>query len=341
MSANFDKYKKELEKKASNTGYSAENVHKCLQYAEPLIDRDLPVIYNTSHLCGLVGYKKSYIKRAVQFPSFFYRHFEIPKKNGSTRTLSEPLPSLKEIQNWILEEILYNIKVSRYAKAYVRNRSIKDHVRYHANEAQILTLDVTKFFDSIKIELVENFFNHLGYSNLISNLLARLCTLNESLPQGAPTSPYLSNILMYDFDEAIAKYCKNNELKYTRYADDLAFSGEFNKEDLVAKVSEELIKLGLELNDEKTILMTAKVQQVITGIVVNKKIQVPKFERNKIRNAMFFIKKYGLDSHLERTKEERVNYLKHLLGKIQYILFLNPKDKEFIDYKQHLITLDK
>lgn len=341
MSANFDKYKKEFEKKASNTGYSADNIYKCLQYAEPLIEKDLPVIYNTSHLSKLVGYKKNYIKRSVQFPNYFYRHFEIPKKNGKTRRLSEPLPSLKEIQNWILEEILYKVKVSRYAKAYVKNRSIKDHVRYHKNKSKILTLDITKFFDSIKPKLTEDLFKRLGYSNIVSNLLTKLCYLNDSLPQGAPTSPYLSNIIMYEFDEAISKYCIENKLRYTRYADDLAFSEDFNKEELINKVREELSKLGLELNDAKTLFMEKNVQQIITGVVVNKKSQIPKCERNKIRNSMFYIKKFGLENHIENIKEDRANYLKHLLGKIQYVLFLNPKDNEFIEYKKHLISLDK
>ncbi|MCH4896109.1 RNA-directed DNA polymerase [Marinilabiliaceae bacterium JC040] len=339
MSANFDIYKKEFEKKASNNGYSAENIQKCLLYAEPLIENNLPVIYNTSHFSRLVEYQKSYINRAVQFPKSFYRHFKILKKNGNTRLLSEPLPSLKEIQNWILEEILYKVKVSRYAKAYVKNRSIKDHIKYHKKSEKILTLDITKFFDSIEFELIENFFKNLGYSNLISNLLTKLCYLDESLPQGAPTSPCLSNIIMYDFDEVMGGYCRKKNLKFSRYADDMAFSGNFNKEELIDKVRFELSKIGLKLNNDKTKLMTPNMQQIITGVVVNEKAQIPKSERNKIRNAMFYIKRDGLLSHMEVTKQDKANYLEHLLGRIKYVLFLNDKDKEFMEYKKFLYDL--
>lgn len=276
MKNNFEIYKKKFADKAEINGFSAENINRCLSYAEPLISNDLPVIYNTSHLSALVGYKKSYIKRAVMYPKYFYRHFEILKKNGKKRNLSEPLPSLKEIQNWILNEILYKIKVSRYAKAYTRNRSIKDHVKYHTKSPMILTLDIHKFFDSIKPELTETMFRQVGYSNLISNLLTKLCYLNGSLPQGAPTSPYLSNILLFDFDENISIYCRENNLKYTRYADDLAFSGEIKRTELIQFIRSELKKLGLRLNNDKTRLMRPNQPQIISGIVVNDKIQVPK-----------------------------------------------------------------
>jgi RNA-directed DNA polymerase len=91
---NFESYSKEFIIKAQQVGYSAENIDKCLSYAESLIAANLPVIYNTSHLSGLVGYRNSYLNRAVVFTHFFYRHFKIKKSTSGYRNISEPLPSL-------------------------------------------------------------------------------------------------------------------------------------------------------------------------------------------------------------------------------------------------------
>src|SRR5690606_35044813 len=151
--------------------------------------------------------------------------------------------------------ILNKHKVSRYAKGYVPKRSIKDHVRYHTNEEKVLTLDSKKFFDNVSVQRVENIFIQIGYSKIISTLLTKLCMLDDKLPQGAPTSPFISNIVLLEFDDTISKYCSENNLKFTRYADDLAFSGKIKKTELVKLVRSELKKLGLRLNNEKINLM--------------------------------------------------------------------------------------
>lgn len=338
MNNNFKNYSKLFTEKALNNGYSQDNIQKCLDYAEPIMAKGFPIIYNTSHISSLVGYNKNYLKRAVFFPSYFYRDFTILKKNGEPRVLSEPLPSLKEIQNWILTDILYKHKVSRYAKGYIPNRSIKDHVRYHTNEKKVLTLDIKKFFNSISFELVENIFLEIGYSNIVSNLLAKLCFFKKELPQGAPTSPFISNIILINFDDSISKYCTENKIKFTRYADDLAFSGNIQKTALIKVVRDELRKVGLLLNNDKINLMKHNQPQIVSGIIVNKKAQVPKIKRNQIRNEMFYIKKFGMVSHMDKTKQtkSKETYFKHLIGKINYILMINPKDVEFIEYKQYL-----
>jgi RNA-directed DNA polymerase len=338
MNVTFKKYKKLFVEKAKNSGYSEDNIVKCLTYSEPIITKGFPVIYNTSHLSSLVGYNKNYLKRTVNHTKYFYREFQISKKDGSKRTLLEPLPSLKEIQTWILINILYKHKVSRYAKGYIPNRSIKDHVRYHTNEEKVLTLDIEKFFDNVSFQFVENIFFQIGYSKIISNLLTKLCMLDGKLPQGAPTSPFISNIVLLEFDDTISKYCSENNLKFTRYADDLAFSGKINKTELVKLVRSELKKLGLRLNNEKINLMTQNQPQIVSGIIVNKKVQIPKRKRNELRNEMFYIIKFGIDSHMERTKQTKSKtvYLKHLIGRINYLLTINSKDTEFIKYKEFL-----
>ncbi len=337
----FESYKFEFTSKASLNGYSIENIDKCLRYAKPLLENNFPIIYNTSHFCALVGYKRRYINRAVIYTSYFYRDFEIPKKNGSTRKISEPLPSLKEIQYWILNNILENYKISAFAKAYRKKIKLKENIRFHVNQKYVVNFDIVDFFPSIHLENVEEIFKNFGYSPLLSNLLAKLCTRNKKLPQGAPTSPYLSNIFFKPIDDLIGDYCISRKIRYTRYADDLTFSGDFDYDQLFKFITVTLNKFNLKLNSDKTRFLDKNTRQTVTGIVVNDKIQVPFYKRNKIRQQMYFIKKFGIEDHKKRLKIKKNNYLSHLLGKINFILQMNPDDIEFQRYKIQLIEIKK
>jgi RNA-directed DNA polymerase len=344
----FDIYEKEFSKKALDSGYSADELYRCLVYARPLFNKKLPIIYNLSHFSAHVGYNSKFIRRAIKtnHTEFFYRKYSIPKKNGNPRIINEPLPSLKEIQKWILENILNNMPISAYAKAYTFNRSIKDHVRYHKNQKIVLTLDIENFFNNITTDKVEKLFIDKGYSPLVSNFMSKLCTLKNSLPQGAPTSPRISNILMLPFDNEISKYCKPKKIdgkivqvKYTRYADDLAFSGEINKGEIIELVTNELKKIGLTLNVEKTIEKNQNQQQIISGIVVNKKIQVPRKKRDELRQSMYYIDKFGLENHLAKIECTKANYITHLLGIANYIVFINPNDKKTLEIRAKLFQM--
>lgn len=337
----FEQYKEAFVKLASNSGYSEDNIQLCLDYAEGLLNKNVPVIYNTSHLSALVGYKKDYLKRAAIYTPSYYRDFTIKKKNGKLREISEPLPSLKEIQIWVLENILSNVVISPFAKAYRRKVGIVENLKFHKKQPIVYTIDLKDFFPSIKTKDVEGIFLTLGYSNLISNLLAKLCTRDNSLPQGAPTSPSLSNIFFRETDNIIAKYCLENKIKYTRYADDLSFSGDFDVESLYEFVKKSVEVKGLTINEEKTKLMKPNSRQTVTGIVVNEKPQVVFYKRNKLRQELFYIKKFGLADHIKHQKIKQSNYLEHLLGQINFVLQINPDDKEFQDYMIHLIELKK
>lgn len=336
---NYSNYETKFREKAVDAGYSEDNIKKCLEYAKVLLDNGYPVIFNSANLAALVGYKRSYIKRAIYFSNYFYRTFFIKKKNGRSRVLKEPLPSLKEIQSWILVNILYNFKVSRFAKAYIPNVGIVDNVRFHKGQDKVLCLDLNNFFPSIKEEYVYNIFLNMGYSNRVSVVLSKLCCNEGSLPQGAPTSPQLSNIYMFGFDKAISKFCVANKIRYTRYADDITFSGQIDEHVMMDIVRQELNKLGLSINENKTKVMTPNMRQVVTGVVVNEKLQVPIEKRKEIRQAVYYIEKYGLTNHLQRINCSKKSYIKHLLGLVNYVLLINPYDKEAQLQKGFLVNL--
>jgi len=335
----FATYQTQFTQQATSVGYTQQNIQKCLDYAAMLFEKKLPVVYNTAHFAALVGYNKDYIKRAVTFTPKFYRDFDILKKNGGQRKISEPLPSLKDIQLWMLENILNKVKVSPYAKAYVHGISLKQNLVFHKGEPKVFKIDVENFFGSIDQVAVETMFSEMGYSKILANLFSKLCTKDHCLPQGAPTSPYLSNIYFKIADENIASFCRKRGIKYTRYADDLTFSGDFDEEELKTTVCLLLEGLKLKINSSKTKLMKQGQQQKVTGVVVNEKLQVSFKQRNQLRSTMYYIRKFGLEDHKKRLNITKANYLDHLLGKVNFVLYLNAEDKEFLEYKKYLNAL--
>lgn len=332
----WEAYREEFEKAAKEAGKSTAYCEKWLSYAENLYRQGMPIIYTPEHLSLLVGYNMEYLYAAANCAERFYRRFEIPKKSGGMRTIAEPLPSLKEIQRWILDNILQHMQVSPYAKAYIKGRSIKDNVRFHRRQKKVLTLDIKDFFPSLSSWRVYQKFLQIGYQENVAMLLTNICCLDRGLPQGAPTSALLSNILLLPFDSAAARFAGKKGIRYTRYADDMTFSGDFDETEIIAFVKKQLKRLGLKINSEKTRLQTQGERQEVTGIVVNKKVQLSKQKRKEIRKNMYYIQKYGLESHLAHIKEERKNYISHLLGEIGYALFINPKDTELRTYQAYL-----
>lgn len=270
-----------------------------------------------------------------------YKRFLIDKRNGGKRVIYEPSYLLKKIQKNILHNVLMDFKVSKYAMAYVKGKSLKDNALPHVNKKIILKLDIKDFFNSISfMDVYNRVFLEEYFPSSIRMLLTSLCTYNEGLPQGAVTSAYISNLIMRDFDEVIGKFCDRKGISYTRYCDDMTFSGDFDVKEVIDLVKTKLKKLGLQLNYKKTHVIYGNKSQMVTGIVVNEKVQVGKRYRKKIRQEVYYIKKFGLYSHLERfSTDDFYGYLLSLIGKVNYVLMINDKDKEFLEYQKYLISV--
>lgn len=329
----FQQYQKRFTDKALANGYSADQINRCLHYAGKLMNIGLPVIYNADHFSALTGYHTSYVARVADHSKYFYRTFSVPKRNGQKRIISEPLPSLKEIQLWILDNLLYRVEPSKYAKAFVPGTSLKQNVLFHRKQPVVMALDIKDFFSSINRSQITALFFRLGYSSTLADLLSKVCCSEGCLPQGAPTSPYLSNLILSSFDNEIAEYCLAREIRYTRYADDLTFSGSFDCPPLITEVKRQLLTHGFRVNEQKTRIMRVGEQQLVTGIVVNEKLQVSKKKRNFIRQQMHYIEKFGLEEHLKARKITRANYVQHLLGQVNFVLYIHEEDPEFLRYK--------
>ena len=333
------RFRAAVAKADSRRKFDREYANRCLDYARPLFDSGLPIIYDHGHLARLVGYQASYLLGVSNAPGGYYRSYTIPKVSGGTRTITEPLPSLKEIQHWVLTNILYVIPIHPYAKGFAPGRSIRENARFHQRQPLVLTVDIEDFFGNVSASTVTRLFHELGYTSRVAVLLAKLCTLRGSLPQGAPTSPALSNLASAKIDERLATYSRRLGIRYTRYADDLTFSGYFDAGKLIAVVTTVIGNSGFTLNPRKTKLMRRHQRQETTGIVVNQRMQVPREIRRKIRQECWYIEKFGLESHLMRIRNVKTNYLRHLLGIVGYVLFVNNSDPDGIRAMKLLVPL--
>lgn len=271
----------------------------------------------------------------------YYKKYEISKRNGGKRIIYEPNYTLKKVQRNILDNVLSGFKISKYAMAYVKGKSVKDNANMHVNKKLILKLDIKDFFNNISfMDVYNKVFLEEYFPKQARTVLTYLCTYNEFLPQGAPTSSYISNLIMQDFDEKIGLFCEKNNISYTRYSDDMTFSGDFNVKMVIFKVKDELKKMGMQLNYDKIHVIYSNMSQQVTGITVNEKPQVLKVKRRKIRQEVYYIKKYGLYSHLKRINvKDEFSYLRSLLGKINFVLMVNSEDLEFFKYREFILKI--
>lgn len=270
-----------------------------------------------------------------------YKKYEISKRNGGKRVIYEPNYVLKKVQRNILDNVLSGFKVSKYAMAYVIGKSVKDNANMHVNKKVILKLDIKDFFNNISfMDIYNKVFLEEYFPKQVRTVLTYLCMYNEFLPQGAPTSSYISNLIMRDFDEKIGLFCESNDISYTRYSDDMTFSGDFNVKMVIFKVKDELKKMGMQLNYDKIHVIHNNMSQQVTGITVNEKPQVLRVKRRKIRQEVYYIKKYGLYSHLKRINvNDEFSYLRSLLGKINFVLMVNSEDLEFVKYREFILKI--
>lgn len=339
----FEVYKRQFAQEAKEYGYRKDEIAACIDYAERLDKRGLPIIFDQYHLSLLTGYDYVYLLGVSNYQKGYYRHYEIPKKNGGIRSIEEPFPSLKEIQTWILENILTPasiLYVSPVAKAFMPGKNLKDNARFHKNKRTVVSLDLHNFFGSIRFGSVYGIFKGLGYNESVAVMLTKLCMLKGSLPQGAPTSPMLSNLMFSELDGKIFRYCKERKIMYTRYADDMTFSSDsMDVAHLIAYVNMLVKTKHLKLNEEKTKVMGRGSSQNVTGVVVNDGMQVSKKYRDRVRQEIYYSIKFGFQGHMSRVELPKwiktpIQYKHHLLGKINFILMVNPKDAEFLKYAQ-------
>ncbi|HRQ06002.1 MAG TPA: retron St85 family RNA-directed DNA polymerase [Nitrosomonas halophila] len=261
---------------------TARAIHAASGSVMPVNDLDL------SDLGIALGISPRLLTAFIHKPAHHYRQFEIGKSGGGARVISSPRTFLKIVQYWLLDYFLFGLPVHANCHAYRPQHSIVSNAMPHVNKPFVGNIDIENFFGSISQDMVQDHLRVHGIGAQLANAISRLLTLENALPQGAPTSPLISNSILYDFDAAMTERAASLGAAYTRYADDMTLSGDDRKAiiSLIDQATALLARKGLRLNSKKTRVASRGGQQKVTGVVVNEKLQPPRQLRRRIR-AMF------------------------------------------------------
>lgn len=297
------------------------------EYNKRLTDNNVPIIYNLRHLRQLLGIHKSDQERLFGIKQIeSYKTFFIPKKSGGTRKIEAPNDELKAIQLWIKENILDKFSVSQYAKGFVKGVSIYDNALQHTKKELVINIDLKDFFPSIGYNEVYKVFKYIGYTESVSKLLTNLCTNPYNvLPQGSPASPVLSNLVSLKLDKRLGCLAKKIGADYTRYADDITFSGKKSIKKYIEVIKKIISEEGYTINEEKFRLQYYYQRQEVTGLVVNNGVTVPERYIKELENAIYYCKKYGVVDHMKHIDCEKGFYKEHLYGLAYFVKMVDTK----------------
>ncbi len=317
-------------------------LHLRLSDEAKLAEHGLPVMHTPADVANLLRLSITQL-RWLAFHSdvatrTHYVKFQIPKKSGGMRTLAAPHKKLKAVQHSILSNIVSLLPVTDAAHGFAVGRGIVSNANLHVNKTVVVNLDLENFFPTIVFPRVRAVFERYGYSGSVATILALLCTEcpraavtyagvkyeaatgPRGLPQGAPTSPALSNQVARKLDKRLLGVAAKLGLTYTRYADDLTFSGgdELTSKTgwLLAKVRHIAQEEGFAVNEKKTRVMRRSMAQTVTGVVVNDKPSVSRDELRRLRAILHRAKTEGLEA---QNREGRPNFRDWLVGKIAFV----------------------
>jgi retron-type reverse transcriptase len=280
-----------------------------------------------------------------------YHYRLLSKKSGKLRLIEAPKPCLKEIQRKILTEILDMIPVHPAAHGFIKGRSIKSFAAPHTGQRVVLRMDLQDFFPSIAARRIQAFFRTVGYPESVADLLGGLCTnaarfdlwnevgseidwnllsearslyLRPHLPQGAPTSPALANLCAYHVDCRLSGLAQSANARYTRYADDLAFSGDevFMRsiERFKTRVAAILLEEGFSVNHRKTRIMRESLRQCLAGVVINHHLNVQRKEVDRLKAILTNCVRHGAES---QNLEAHHDFRSHLDGRVGFVESIN------------------
>jgi len=286
-----------------------------IRYGRNLLENDFPPIYDLEHLAYVTDTTAGLIETLVKEPEAYYSEFRISKRGGGSRLIAAPSPALKTVQHWIQRNITQRLWLHPACHGYRRGRSIVTNAGPHVAAPLVVKYDLVGFFGSIPAERVFRIFRRVGFAVGVADSLAKLTTVRGRLPQGAPTSPDLANFAAYGLDARLGSFASRNGVAYTRYADDLTFSG--GRIDLARsrRLIERVVRdEGFRPNQAKVRFLTRASQQRVTGVVVNEKLNSPRARRRWIRQELHYVRKFGVDAHLAARGIDPSGYKEFIYG---------------------------
>jgi len=309
------------EKQKTTIGFLGEGVSAGLNEGQSDVDKlarsGLPPIHNAVDLATAMGITVNELRflafaRKTSTVSH-YVQFTLPKKSGGERLISAPMERLKRAQHWVLEHLLEGRWLHDAAHGFRAERSIVSNAEPHVGREVVINVDLKDFFPTVTYKRVKGLFRSLGFSESIATICALLCTeprqvsvdvdgqryhvamTERFLPQGAPTSPAITNLLCRALDARLSRIAAKLDYRYTRYADDLTFSGprEANPGRMLRRVHWVVEQEGFSVHPDKTRVLRKGRRQEVTGVVVNETCSVNRATLKKFRAVLFQIDKDG------------------------------------------------
>lgn len=280
-------------------------------------------------ICEELGLEPQFLFNLAEITGEFYETFYIPKRSGGFREISASQTKLKRVQRILLDELFAHYKMPPYVHGCVRGRSTVSNAIPHTKKRIVLNIDIRNFFSSISINRVaEMLASKFNFDSEACDVISKLCTFEDKLPQGAPTSPVLANLVALDLDSQIREILNarigQQHYQYTRYVDDITISGNEKLIELVDDIHSVINNSGFAVNPRKSRVLRPSVCQKVTGIVVNEKISPPKKFLRKIRQQFYYCNKFGLADFCKHENINRNEFIRRLRGSISYIRLTRP-----------------
>jgi RNA-directed DNA polymerase len=345
-------------------GSSRELLERAVAQIESVIDPSPhpPALLTLRHLVLRAEVPHASLRRFVAHDPEAYRSFAVRKRSGGVRIIHVPEPQLLKAQRWLAQYVLNRVPVHQRSFAFAPEASIVNCAAKHCGSQWLIKLDVRGFFGSISELQIHRIFRSLNYQPLIAFELARLCTFAPAsspryqrknwrnwkeykieayshrgqgyLPQGAPTSPMLSNLAMRELDEILMQIGLRYGLYYSRYSDDMTFSTRSTKfsrsraKDLILEVRNSITAAGLRLNGGKTTIVPPGSRKVVLGLLVDGGEPALSREfRSLLRQHLHYLEKFGPIAHAQVRNFDTVSGMRrHIRGLID---FANMVDRSY------------
>ncbi len=300
-----------------------------------------PELASETTLLAYLGVSPKELKKIWWYRSAMYTVFAVPKGGGKQRLITAPDNRLKMLQRKIALLLDQLYRVRNPVHGFVQDRSVKSNAEAHIDRRHIVNLDLKDFFPSITENRIRGVLRSLGVDYRVSEIVARVCCCNGCLPQGAPTSPVLSNMICYRLDTVLLQIAKGARAIYTRYADDITFStyqppaglfeggvppsGRFSPDALAAKLTEAISSNGFAINPDKAHYADRHARRMVTGLKINELINVDRRYVRNLRAALHSVEMLGVAEAQARFESKyggSTNLANHLSGKISWLGFI-------------------
>lgn len=341
-------------------GVPAAVINHALRQAAAPERRRMPAILTLNHLSHQTGASYDYLRSIVSRHHDPYSTFTVQKRRGGHRLLAAPERQLLEVQQWLVSEVLSKCDVHSASQAYAKGCSVYRSASHHAEAKWLIKIDIHDFFESISEKRAYYVFRGCGYQPLVSFELARLCTRVSAgrsaqapqwqirrvrpgsissynrdvlghLPQGAPTSPMLSNLVSYPLDELLASIAEKQGFVFTRYSDDLTFSTLQNiaRKDawtLVEATARALWSFGHRIHRKKITIAPPGARKLVLGLLVESdRPRLSREVRRRLENHVRGVEKFGLTQHVaSRHFSSHWGFIRHVRGLIAHAASVDP-----------------